>query len=201
MHISEGVLPGWLLITGWGLTIGATYFGLKNLKDKKVPLAALLAAAFFIASLIHVPLGPSSVHLVMNGLAGLLLGITAFPVILVGLFLQAVLFQFGGITVLGINTFNMAFPAFLSYLLLRRFIKKQTTLSLVVVGVLTAFISIMGSGILVALELLTVGEVFKKTAELVILAHLPVAVVEGIINAFVLLFLRKTAPEILGGLK
>ena len=47
--------------------------------------------AIFVASLVHVPVGPSSMHLVLNGLLGLLLGWAAFPAILVGLLLQAVL--------------------------------------------------------------------------------------------------------------
>ena len=201
MHISEGVLPGWLLISGWGLIAIGTYLGLRKLDNREIPLAALLAATFFVASLIHVPIGPTSVHLVLNGLAGILLGWIAFPVILVGLFLQAMLFQFGGITVLGVNTFNMAFPAVIAYYLCKGLIEKRNTGSLVVAGVITAFVSIMGSGILVAAELLFVGEAFKKTAELVILAHLPVAVVESIINIFVLLFLEKSASEILGGVR
>lgn len=201
MHISEGVLPGWLLISGWGLIAIGTYLGLRKLDNREIPLAALLAATFFVASLIHVPIGPASVHLVLNGLAGILLGWTAFPVILVGLFLQAMLFQFGGITVLGVNTFNMAFPAVIAYYLCKGLIKKRDTKSLVVAGVIAAFVSIMGSGILVAAELLFVGEAFKKTAELVILAHLPVAIVESIVNVFVLLFLKKSASEILEGVK
>ena len=201
MHISEGVLPGWLLISGWGLTAIGTYLGLRKLDNREIPLAALLAATFFVASLIHVPIGPASVHLVLNGLAGILLGWTAFPVILVGLFLQAMLFQFGGITVLGVNTFNMAFPAVIAYYLCKGLIKKKDAKSLVVAGVIAAFVAIMGSGILVAAELLFVGEAFKKTAELVILAHLPVAIVESIVNVFVLLFLKKSASEILEGVK
>ncbi len=48
---------------------------------------------------------------------GLLLGWPAFPAILVGLFLQALLFQFGGLTVLGVNTFNVAVPAVLCFYL------------------------------------------------------------------------------------
>ena len=124
MHISEGVLPGSLLVTGWVLTIAGTYMGLKKLDNDRIPLAALLAATFFVASLIHVPAGPTSVHLVLNGLAGILLGWTVFPVLLTGLFLQAVLFQFGGLTVLGVNAFNMAFPALVATTLARVFSKR-----------------------------------------------------------------------------
>ncbi|WP_163327943.1 cobalt transporter CbiM [Desulfurobacterium thermolithotrophum] len=201
MHISEGILPGWLLVTGWGLTAVGTYLGLRKLENREIPLAALLAATFFIASLIHVPLGPTSVHLVLNGLAGVLLGWTVFPVILVGLFLQAILFQFGGITVLGVNTFNMAFPALIAYYLCKGLVKKKDAKSLAIAGVVSAFVAIMGAGILVAVELLFIGEAFKKTAEFVMLAHLPVAIIESIINIFILFFLQKSASEILEGIK
>ena len=73
---------------------------------------AILAAAFFVGSLIHVPIGPSSVHLILNGLLGMLLGWAAFPSIFVALMLQAILFQYGGITVLGVNTFKIIVPCF-----------------------------------------------------------------------------------------
>jgi len=201
MHISEGVLPAWELLSGWGLTAGGVYLGLKDLDSKEIPLAALLAATFFVASLIHVPLGPTSVHLIFSGLAGILLGWTAFPVLLIGLFLQAILFQFGGITVLGVNTFNMSFPAVVAYYLCKGLVKRGTVTSLSIAGVVAAVIAIMGAGMFVAMELLFTGEAFKKTAELVMLAHIPVAIIESIVNIFVLLFLKKSASEILEGIK
>ena len=201
MHISEGVLPGWELITGWVFTIAGTYIGLRKLDNRGIPLAALLAATFFVASLIHVPAGPVSVHLVLNGLAGILLGWAVFPVILVGLFLQTVLFQFGGLTVLGVNTFNMAFPALVAHYVCRDLVRKKGKVATVVAGTAAAFIAIMGSGLLVASELVFTGEAFKRTAEIVVLAHIPVAIVEGFINAFILLFIKGAASEILEGIK
>jgi cobalt/nickel transport system permease protein len=200
MHISEGVLPGWELITGWVFTIAGTYIGLRKLDNRGIPLAALLAATFFVASLIHVPAGPVSVHLVLNGLAGILLGWAVFPVILVGLFLQTVLFQFGGLTVLGVNTFNMAFPALVAHYVCRDLVRKKGKVATVVAGTAAAFIAIMGSGLLVASELVFTGEAFKRTAEIVVLAHIPVAIVEGFINAFILLFIKGAASEILEGI-
>jgi len=125
MHISEGVLPGWVLVTGWALTAVGTYLGLRKINEKNLPLAALMSAVFFVASLIHVPLGPTSVHLLFNSLTGMLLGWAAFPVLLVALFLQAVLFQFGGITVLGVNTFNMAIGGVVAYYLCRPLLKRK----------------------------------------------------------------------------
>ena len=111
MHISEGYLSAPVLVSGAVLAAAGTFAGLKNLDYERIAQAGMLAAAFFVASLVHVPIGPSNAHLIMNGIVGLLLGWAAFPVILTALVLQAVFFQFGGITTLGVNTVIMALPA------------------------------------------------------------------------------------------
>ena len=125
MHISEGILSGPVLISGVVLAAAGTAIGLKKLDYERIPRAAILSAAFFVASLIHVPIGPSSVHLILNGIIGLILGWGAFPVILVALVLQAVFFQFGGITTLGVNTMIMAFPAIICYYLFGGLVRKR----------------------------------------------------------------------------
>ncbi len=117
VHISDNVLasPWWL-----GGFLGAAllvYFGSRRLQDEEVPRIALLTATFFIASLFHVRIPPTSVHLILNGLVGVLLGSRACLAIPVGLFLQAVLINHGGFTTLGINTCVMALPALVSYYL------------------------------------------------------------------------------------
>ena len=97
------------------MAAGAVAYGLKKLDPRQVMMAAILGAAFFVASLIHIPVGPSSVHLLLNGLLGVLLGWSAVPVIFVGLLLQAILYGFGGLTVLGVNTATMGLGAVLSW--------------------------------------------------------------------------------------
>ena len=74
MHISEGVLSGPVLISGGALAAAGTAIGLKNLDYDRIARAGMLSAAFFVASLIHVPVGPANAHLILNGLVGLLLG-------------------------------------------------------------------------------------------------------------------------------
>ena len=90
----------------------------------QIAKVGILAAAFFVASLIHVPLGPANAHLTLNGLVRLLLGWGAFPAILVALSLQTTFFQFGGLTTLGVNTLIMAFPAVSCYLIFGRLVLK-----------------------------------------------------------------------------
>ncbi len=198
MHISEGVLSGPVLVSGAALAAAGTAMGLKSLDYDHVARAGILSAAFFVASLIHVPIGPSSVHLILNGVVGLLLGWAAFPVILVALLLQAVLFQFGGITTLGVNTIIMALPAVVCYYLFRSLIHRRRA-----VGLTAAFacgsLAVLGSALLAAAALVFTEQNFLQIAGLIIAAHLPVMIIEGIVTAFCVRFLQKVQPDMLPG--
>ena len=200
MHISEGVLSPGVLIAGAALTTAGVAVGLKNLDHEEIPSIGILSAAFFVASLVHVPIGPSSAHLILNGLLGLILGWKAFPAILIGLVLQALLFQFGGITTLGVNTLNMALPAVVCYYLFGWGMRLGTKQVLFTV---TAFAcgacAILMSGVLVGFSLYLTGEAFLPVAKLVVAAHVPVMLIEGVLTAACALFLRRVKPELLEG--
>jgi cobalt/nickel transport system permease protein len=197
MHISEGILSVPVLVTGAGLTAAAVGYSLKKMEHKEVPKVAILSSVFFVASLIHVPLGPSSVHLILNGIIGVLLGWSAFPAILVALALQGVLFQFGGITTLGVNTFNMALPAIICFYLFNRGVRSENNFIALILAFVCGFLAVLLSGIMVAAALVFTREPFMQVAKLVIIAHLPVMILEGVLTAFCIGFLRKVRPEIL----
>ena len=196
MHISEGVLPINELICGFVLSGIGTIYGMVKMKADDVPKVGIFTAVFFVASLIHVPIGPSSVHLVLNGLLGIILGWAAFPSIMVALLLQAIFFQFGGLTVLGVNTFNMAFPSVLVYLLFKNFVKKEGT-PFYIASFLTGFLAILFAGIFTAGSLAFAGEKFFTASKMALIAHILIAIIEGIICLVVLRFLKKVKPEIL----
>jgi len=197
MHISEGVLSAPVLIAGAVLSAGGVAIGLRKMSYDKIPQVAVLSSAFFVASLIHIPLGPSSTHLVMNGLLGILLGWMAFPSILVALSLQALLFQFGGFTVLGVNTLVMAAPALLAYILFSPLVKSAMAPLVSAGGFLAGVTGIFFGALLVALALISTGESFRNVSMAIIIAHIPVMIIEGVVTAFCVLFLRKVKPEIL----
>jgi cobalt/nickel transport system permease protein len=120
MHIPEGALgssaAGMAVLGAGVLAAGVgTALGLGRMDYQRVPRVAMLSAAFFVASLLSVPVGPTYIHPLLNGLMGLVLGWAAFPALLVALLLQAVFFQYGGLTTLGLNTVNMALPAVACY--------------------------------------------------------------------------------------
>ena len=74
MHISEGILSPAVLIGGAVIAAAGVAAGLRGIDQKEIPSIGILSAAFFVASLIHVPVGPVSAHLILNGMLGLILG-------------------------------------------------------------------------------------------------------------------------------
>jgi cobalt/nickel transport system permease protein len=197
MHISEGVLSAPVLITGAAIAIAGTAVGIKRLDEERIAHAGILSSAFFVASFIHVPVGPANVHLVMNGLVGLLLGWSAFPAILAALILQAVMFQYGGITTLGVNTVIMGLPAVFCGLFFHRYIFRKDWTGRFA-AFCTGFLAVLISALLVALSLIFTEENFFKMAALLVAANLPVMIIEGIVTAISVSFLLKVHPAMLG---
>ena len=196
MHISEGYLSGPVLISGAAMAVVGCAIGLKKIDYDQIAQAGILAAAFFVASLVHVPIGPSSAHLILNGMVGILLGWGAFPVILAALLLQGIFFQFGGITTLGVNTIIMAGPAVVVHYCCRPWLGRQDK-----TGALAAFLAGAGAVALAALfmaaSLIFTDEKFLVVAGTAIAVHLPVMVIEGIITSICIAFLTKVKPELL----
>jgi len=201
MHISEGVLAAPVLIGGAAVCVGGTALGLKKITQQEIPKVGILTAAFFVASLVHVPLGPSSVHLILNGLIGLILGWAAFPALLVALFFQAIFFQFGGVTVLGVNTVNMALPGIVAYYLCSAMVRSDNTVLNMAGGFIAGAGAVAGAGILVAISLYLSSRAFLGAAKAVLVAHVPIMIIEGIITAIAVSFMKKARPELLSGLK
>lgn len=194
MHISEGVLSAPVLLTGAVLSLIGLTLGLRKIKNEDIPKVAVLSSAFFVASLIHIPIGPTSAHLVLNGLVGMLLGWAAFPSIFVALVLQALLFQFGGLTTLGVNTFAMAMPGVLLYYALRKILKKGKNLAFLG-GFLGGFLALIVAAFFISIALMETEKSFVGIAGTLLAMHLPIALIEGIITGFVLVYLKKVKPE------
>lgn len=198
MHVSEGILTGSVLAAGAAMAVAGVAYGLRRMPVRNTPRTAMLAAVFFVASLIHVPFGPSNVHLILNGLAGLLLGWSVFPALAVALLLQAMLFQFGGLTVLGINTVIMALPGVLVYLVLGRACRRaQSSVRIFAAGAAAGTLSVCLSGLLLTAALALGGRAFLGIAGAILAANIPVAVVDGLVTGFCLVLMRQVRPAAL----
>ncbi|NDJ75978.1 MAG: cobalt transporter CbiM [Chloroflexi bacterium] len=210
MHIPDGILPAEVAIAGY-VTAGAlSWYSLRRINQQPdpeagMPKAALLTSAFFVASWIHIPVPPTSVHLVLNGLLGIVLGWYAFPAILIGLFFQAVLFGHGGLTSLGVNATMMGLPALLALLFFR--LRHRLRLDNRNWTGIFAFLSGMGGLVLAALIAMTVliatipadldVDAEREAIYSLTLAHVPLGIIEGAFAAALVLYLLRVKPELL----
>lgn len=187
-----------MLAAGGVLAAAALAVAVRRLDYERIPQAAVLAAAFFVASLVSVPVGPSSVHLILNGLIGLVLGWAAVPAILVALVMQVTFFGHGGLLVLGVNTFNIAAPALVCAALVGPFIGRvRGGPPLFALGALAGALGVLLTGALVALSLGLSGPAFLPAARVILATYIPLLVVEAVVTGSAVVFLRRVAPELL----
>lgn len=199
MHLSEGVLHAPILLAGAALAIAGVAVGLRQLDHDRLPLTALFAAAFFVAGTIHVPVGIGSVHLILNGMAGLFLGWAVFPAFLIALLLQVLFFSFGGFAVLGVNLCIMATPAVLAHYLFRSRLQPQMALKdRLLVGIGAGVIGVGGAGALASFVLmLDGGKSYTDLVWLLLVSHVPVFILDSVISVGVISLLCKMYPAAL----
>ena len=216
MHVPDGIVPAQVCVAGYGLTGLLTWYSLRKINRQgdpsaKVPKAALLTAAFFVASSIYIPIPPSSVHLLLNGLLGVILGYFAFPAILIGLFFQALIVGHGGLTTLGLNAAMMGLPALLAHHIFRlRFLLPKPHTHRMPSRFSTGLFAFLGGALGLALTALiftgiiitTIPADFNAQAEQIAvttltLSHVPLAILEGAFTAMLVLFLQRVKPELL----
>ena len=203
MHLHEAVLSGSpegiaVLCLGAAGTAVGTAIGLRQMDYDQVPRVAIVSSAFFVVSLIHIPLGVASVHLVLNGLIGLILGWAAFPALLIALLLQAVLFGHGGLLALGVNTMAMGMPAVLCYHLFHHAVAWSRDFPALLAAGSAGAVGMLGSACLWASALWIAGREFQLAAKAVFAFHAAVAVAEAVVTLSAVAFLRKVRPELLG---
>jgi len=196
MHISDGVLPMGVSVASYIVAGAGVAVSLRYLRQEDLPKIAVVTSAFFVASLISVPMGPTSVHLLLPGIVGILLGPAAFLSIAVGLILQCFLFQFGGITALGVNALMMGVPALICaglFRLLQNGNKRRAVWSGALVGGLGTAVA----AVFLALFLATGGENFFAVAYAALIAHIPVVIIETLVSAAMVDFLFRVKPDLL----
>ena len=210
MHIPDGFLPPNVCLTGYALTGGVTWYSLREIKrdsflQANIPKASLLTAAFFVASLIHIPIPPTSVHLIFNGLMGAVLGFYAFPAILIGLFFQAVMFQHGGMSTLGVNAIIIGSPAIAAHLIFKqrdRFPRRKQALTKFLSFAAGAGALLLSATMFAVLLVTNISPDMdvnaERTAILVSMGSYAIqAAIEGVFCVMLISFLEQVKPELL----
>lgn len=274
VHISDNILDAWCWGGGLVAAAALAVLGAWRIRDEEIPRVALLTAAYFVATAIHLPVWPTSIHLLFNSLVGVLLGWRCCLAIPLGIGLQYLLIQHGGFYTVGINSLVQIVPALGAHYLfaaLRRlpwrerswfrpcligvccvvglftatysvallctnflsrhdlvnvsganaFTFHPITIAVIVLasavvvwlqrhlqyspefalGVLVGELTVLGTVALNNLVLLWGGETYwREPALLILVASVPLAVIEGLVVGFTVAFLARVKPELLGDL-
>jgi cobalt/nickel transport system permease protein len=192
MHIADGILPATWCAVGHGIALAGIYVTGRKVEPDEVVRMGLLSSAAFVVSLIHFPLGGTSVHLGLFGLIGILLGRRALPVLYATLLFQALAFQHGGLLTLGVNTLNMAAGALLAAL-----IWTIPGLNDSLKAFAAGFVGIMAPALLIAAEFSLAG--YGKGIYFIGAVYLAAAAIEASLTVAVLSLLRRVKPAVLSG--
>lgn len=200
MHVGDGQLaPAVLAVGAAGGMIGLAG-SLRHLHDRDIPRVAVLASLFFAASLWHVPvpLTGTSIHLVLCGLLGLLLGWHTFLAVTLVLIFQALMFGHGGITSLGVNIVAMALPGPIIAAALRPVLNGQRFSAVFVGGFLLGAGSILLACMIVATAYAASSTDFLGYLPVYFAANLPLMLIEGMLTGSTVTFLARVRPDIIG---
>ncbi len=204
MHIPDGFLS--LLISAfcWVITIALDGIAIartnKSLGERQVPLMGIMAAFIFAAQMINFPVaGGTSGHLLGGALAAIMLGPWAAMLVMTSVIaVQGLLFQDGGLTVMGANILNMGLlTSIVGYGLYRAMLGRSQNIKLITAG-FAAWLSVMTGALLTSLELWLSG-----TAKLNIVipamlgVHALIGIGEALITVAALAFIFRTRPDIL----
>jgi len=209
MHLPDGLVDGGTALAGYAACAVLVGVGLWQVNRRPdpgalVPRAALLAAVFFAGSLVSIPVPPATVHLTLAGFVGVLLGWLAVPVIVIGLFFQAILFGHGGLTTLGLNALIMGLPALLAFAIWRLAggDRRGRPTAMALAGGLGAAGVLLAVALFAAVVLLGLPDdvdaaMERRAVGIFIAAHLPVAVIEGVVTAAAVGLLHRAGSGLL----
>jgi cobalt/nickel transport system permease protein len=208
LHIPDGFLSLPVSLVAWVLAIGLIVLSLSRAtveyQERTVPLMGVCAAFIFAAQMINFPIpGGTSGHLLGGTLAGVLLGPWAGSLVMTVVFIvQAVLFQDGGLTVLGANVVNMGligtFAGYYLYKGIRYAMGFNTWRGMAIATTIAAWTSVVIAAILCSFQLALSGTISLGIALTAMLIwHIPIGVGEALITLAAVSYVWRTRPDML----
>ncbi len=208
MHIPDGFLSLPISLATWTIAIALIAVCLRKVRveyqERTVPLMGVCAAFIFAAQMINFPIpGGTSGHLLGGTLAGVLLGPWAGSLVMAVVFVvQAVLFQDGGLTVLGANIVNMGLVGTLGgyylYQVIRRVLGWNAWRGIGTGTAIAGWMSVFVASMLCALQLAFSGTIALPIAlSAMAFWHVMIGVGEAIITVIAVGFIYRTRPELL----
>lgn len=206
LHIPDGFLSVLVSAFCWAAVLGVLAYALRRaqgtLDERLVPLAGIMGAFIFAAQMINFPVaGGTSGHFIGATLAFIALGpwlglLTMTAVIA----LQALLFQDGGLVVMGANILIMGLvPGFVGYHIYRLGAGRGERAATIATGG-AGWLSILAAALVTTLLLAFSGTTSLAVALPAMLGiHAVIGLGEALISVAALAFLRRTRPAALDG--
>jgi len=204
LHIPDGFLSLLISILFWVIAALAVWIAIsktnRSLGEKQVPLMGIMAAFIFAAQMLNFPVaGGTSGHFLGGVLAAIVLGPWAAILVMTAVIaLQALLFQDGGLLVMGANIFNMGvLTAIIGYGLYRAVLQRSRGVRLTVAGV-AAWLAVVAAALLTSLQLWLSG-----TSQLQVVVppmlgvHVLIGLGEAVITVAALAFIMQARPDLL----
>ena len=205
LHIPDGFLSITVSVVCWVISVTLISMAVsrtnKSLGEKQVPLMGIMAAFIFAAQMINFPVaGGTSGHLLGGALAAIVLGPWAGMLVMTAVIaVQGLLFQDGGLLVMGANILNMGLlTAAIGYGLYHSLMNKSQTVRLVMAGI-AAWLSVMAGALATSLQLWLSGTSNLQTVVIAMLSvHTLIGIGEALITVSALAFIFRTRPDLLG---
>jgi len=205
MHIPDGFLSIVISLICWAITIAILAVAIsrtnKSLGEKQVPLMGIMAAFIFAAQMLNFPVaGGTSGHLLGGALAVITLGPWAGMLVMTAVIaVQGLLFQDGGLLVMGANILNMGLlTAAVGYGFYRAVAGKSRNTKLIMAGI-AAWFSVMTGALATSLQLWLSGTAkLNLVVPAMLGVHALIGLGEALITVAALSFILRTRPDLLG---
>ncbi len=205
LHIPDSFLSILVATVCWLITIATLGIAVsktnKALGERQVPLMGVMAAFIFAAQMINFPIfGGTSGHLLGGALAAIILGPWAAMLVMTAVIaVQALLFQDGGVTVMGANILNMGLlTAAIGYGLYRSTSNRSKWVKLAVAGI-AAWISVMAGALFASLQIWLSGNTeLRLILPAMLIVHAVIGLGESLITVSALSFIMRMRPDLVG---
>lgn len=203
LHIPDGFLSLPIALFFWVISIATILIAARRTQDqlgeRQIPLMGVMAAFIFAAQMINFPVaGGTSGHLLGGVLAAVTLGPWAGMLVMTSVIgVQALLFQDGGLVVMGANIFNMGLlTVLISYGLYRSVSSRGKNLRLAVAGV-AAWLSVVASALATSLQVWLSGAArLDVIVPAMLSVHVLIGIGEALITVAALAFILQTRPDL-----
>jgi len=210
MHMADALLSPAVGATFWAGSIAAIGYSSRKLKDviddKMIPFMGVLGAFIFASQMINftIPGTGSSGHLGGGMILAVLLGPhAAFLVMASVLTVQALFFADGGLLALGCNIWNLGiYPCFIAFPLIYRPLTRggKNPRRTLLAALLSGMVGLQLGAFSVVLQTFLSGKSELPFGTFVLMMqpiHLGIGIVEGLVTAGVINYVRSARPELL----